>query len=234
MINIWGVDHFGYVKRLKNVLNALNKENVNLEIKLTSLVNLLKKNKQIKMSKRSGNLITMNEVVSEVGSDAIRYMMISRNADKKIDFDLDIFFQKNKENPVFYIQYAHARCMSIIQIVKEKRKEICIDEKNTDSLKLNKLMLEEEKLIIKHICSFYDIIKNSAIHYEPHRISAYLYDLAKIFHNYWSIGNIDAKKRILIENDDDTTRARTYLVFAVKKVLNKGLSLLKIKCPNKM
>ena len=95
-------------------------------------------------------------------------------------------------------------------------------------------MLEEEKLIIKHICSFYDIIKNSAIHYEPHRISAYLYDLAKIFHNYWSIGNIDAKKRILIENDDDTTRARTYLVFAVKKVLNKGLSLLKIKCPNKM
>ncbi|PDH56839.1 MAG: arginine--tRNA ligase [alpha proteobacterium MED-G10] len=234
MINIWGVDHFGYVKRLKNVLNALNKENVNLEIKLTSLVNLLKKNKQIKMSKRSGNFITMNEVVSEVGSDAIRYMMISRNADKKIDFDLDIFFQKNKENPVFYIQYAYARCMSIIQIVKEKRKEISIDEKNTDSLKLNKLMLEEEKLIIKHICSFYDIIKNSAIHYEPHRISAYLYDLAKIFHNYWSIGNIDAKKRILIENDDDTTRARTYLVFAVKKVLNKGLSLLKIKCPNKM
>ena len=89
-------------------------------------------------------------------------------------------------------------------------------------------------MIIKHICSFYDVIKNSAIHYEPHRISGYLYDLAKIFHNYWSIGNIDAKKRIFIENDDDTTRARTYLVFAVKKVLNKGLSLLKIKCPNKM
>ena len=87
--------------------------------------------------------------------------------------------------------------MSIIQIVKEKRKEICIDEKTLIHFKLNKLMLEEEKLIIKHICSFYDIIKKFAIHYEPHRISAYLYDLAKIFHNYWSIGNIDAKKRIL-------------------------------------
>ena len=234
MINIWGVDHFGYVKRLKNALNALNKKNVNLEIKLTSLVNLLKKNKQIKMSKRSGNFITMNEVVSEVGSDAIRYMMISRNADKKIDFDLDVFFQKNKENPVFYIQYAYARCMSIIDIIKDKKEEINLDEKNTDSLKLNKLVLEEEKLIIKHICSFYDVIKNSARYYEPHRISGFLYDLAKMFHNYWSIGNIDNKKRILIENDEDTTRARIYLVLAVKKILNKGLDLLKIKCPNKM
>ena len=234
MINVWGVDHFGYVKRLKNALNALNKKNINLEIKLTSLVNLLKKNKQIKMSKRSGNFITMNEVVSEVGSDAIRYMMISRNADKKIDFDLDVFFQKNKENPVFYIQYAYARCMSIIQIVKEQKKEIRIDEENADLLMLNKLILEEEKLIIKHICSFYDVIKNSAKHYEPHRISSFLYDLAKIFHNYWSIGNIDEKKRILIEDDDNTTRARIYLVFAVKKILNKGLSLLKIKCPEKM
>ena len=99
---------------------------------------------------------------------------------------------------------------------------------------LDKLILEEEKLIIKHICSFYDVIKNSAKHYEPHRISSFLYDLAKIFHNYWSIGNIDEEKRILIENDNDTTRARIYLVFAVKKILNKGLSLLKINCPDKM
>ena len=148
---------------------------------------------------KTGNLITMNEVVSEVGSDAIRYMMISRNADKKIDFDLDVFFQKNEENPVFYIQYAHARCMSIIQTVKEKKKEISIDEVNTGSLKLNNLKLEEEKLVIKHICSFYNVIKNSAIHYEPHRITGYLYDLAKIFHNYWSIGNIDIKKRIYLK-----------------------------------
>ena len=137
------------------------------------------------MSKRAGNYITMREVLKEVGVDAIRFMMISRNADKKIDFDLDIFLQKNKDNPVFYIQYAHARCMSIINIAKNKIKNVNLDKKN--QLSLTNLNLDEEKLIIKQICSFFNVIALSAENYEPHRISNFLYDLAKIFHNYWSL-----------------------------------------------
>ena len=196
LINIWGVDHFGYVKRLENALKAINKKEINIKIKLTALVNLLKNNEKMKMSKRAGNYITMREVLKEVGADAIRYTMISRNADKKIDFDLDIFFQKNKENPVFYIQYAHARCASIINISKDKLGDITRDLK-TNNLNFKNLNLDEEKLIIKQICSFYNVIKSAAENYEPHRISNYLYDLRKTFHNYWSLGNIDENKKLL-------------------------------------
>ena len=232
LLNVWGVDHFGYVKRLNNALKAINKKEIHLNIKLTALVNLLKDNIKMKMSKRAGNYITMRDVLNEVGVDAIRFVMISRNADKKIDFDLDIFLQKNKDNPVFYIQYAHARCSSIINIAKEKFKELNIEKKN--NISLTNLELNEEKLIIKQVCSFYNIIESSAKNYEPHRISNYLYDLAKTFHNYWSIGNIDESKRILIEENIDLSRSRIFLILAVKSVIKKGLDILKITCPEKM
>ena len=233
LINIWGVDHFGYVKRLKNALKAINKKEIHIQIKLTALVNLLKNNSKMKMSKRAGNYISMRDVLKEVGVDAIRFIMISRNADKKIDFDLDIFLQKNKDNPVFYIQYAHARCTSIINIAKEKLVNFNI-ESNFKSLNLTNLNLNEEKLIIKQICSFYNVIKSSAQNYEPHRISNFLYDLAKIFHNYWSIGNVDESKRIIIDEDIELSKARIVLVLAVKLVIKKGLSILKINCPENM
>ena len=186
LINIWGVDHFGYVKRLKSALSELVNEEYIFEIKLTSLVNLIKKGEKLKMSKRKGDYITMREVIKEVGVDALRFMMISRNADKTIDFDFDSLKIKNKDNPVFYVQYAYARCMSILEISKNKIKEI---EKG--EYKLDYLILHEEKMLIKYICNFYNIIKNSAEYFEPHRITNYLYDLSKTFHNYWGLGNID-------------------------------------------
>ncbi len=124
LINIWGVDHFGYVKRLKNALSELIHDDYKLEIKLTSLVNLIKKGEKLKMSKRKGNYITMREVTKEVGVDALRFMMISRNADKTIDFDFDSLKIKNKDNPVFYVQYAYARCMSILETSKKKLKKL--------------------------------------------------------------------------------------------------------------
>ena len=132
LINIWGVDHFGYVKRLKNALSELIKDDYILDIKLTSLVNLIKNGEKLKMSKRKGNYITMREVTKEVGVDALRFMMISRNADKTIDFDFDSLKIKNKDNPVFYVQYAYARCMSVLDISKEKIKEIEIDDFKLD------------------------------------------------------------------------------------------------------
>ena len=124
LINIWGVDHFGYVKRLKNALSQLIKDDYIFDIKLTSLVNLIKKGEKLKMSKRKGDYITMREVIKEVGVDALRFMMISRNADKTIDFDFDSLKIKNKDNPVFYVQYAYARCMSILEISKKKLKKL--------------------------------------------------------------------------------------------------------------
>ena len=233
LVNIWGVDHFGYVKRLTNALKAINKKEINIQIKLTALVNLLQNNKKMKMSKRAGTYITMREVLKEVGTDAIRFTMISRNADKKIDFDLDVFLQKNKDNPVFYIQYAYARCSSIIAIAKEKLGDEFIFNskiiKNLIDLKLN-----EEKQIIKQVCNFYNVIKCSAQNYEPHRISNFLYDLAKTFHNYWSLGNIDDTKRIIIKEDLAVSKSRLLLVSLVKSVIKKGLDILKIDCPENM
>ena len=124
LINVWGVDHFGYVKRLKNALSELIKDDYILDIKLTSLVNLIKNGEKLKMSKRKGNYITMREVTKEVGVDALRFMMISRNSDKTIDFDFDSLKIKNKDNPVFYVQYAYARCMSVLDMSKKKIKKL--------------------------------------------------------------------------------------------------------------
>ena len=233
LINIWGVDHFGYVKRLKNAIKAINKKEINIQIKLTALVNLLKNNTKMKMSKRAGNYITMREVLKEVGTDAIRFTMISRNADKKIDFDLDVFLHKNKDNPVFYIQYAHARCSSVVKIAKEKfGDEFVSNLKNINNL--TELQIYEEKQIIKQVCSFYNVIKSSAQSFEPHRISNFLLELAKTFHNYWALGNIDESKRIIIGDDLMVSKSRIHLIVAVKSVIKKGLDLLKIDCPESM
>ena len=228
LINIWGVDHFGYVKRLKNALSELVNDNYVLDIKLTSLVNLIKKGEKLKMSKRKGNYITMREVTKEVGADALRFMMISRNSDKTIDFDFDSLKIKNKDNPVFYVQYAYARCMSILEISKKKIKEI-----DKGYYKLDYLILHEEKMLIKYICNFYNVIKSSAEFFEPHRITNYLYALSKTFHNYWGLGNIDKEKKIVTDNDD-LMKSRLVLIKVVSMTLNKGLSLLKISAPKSM
>ena len=180
------------------------------------------------MSKRKGNYITMREVTKEVGVDALRFMMVSRNADKTIEFDFDTLKNKNKDNPVFYVQYAYARCMSILEISTKKIKEI---EKG--DYKLEDLVLHEEKMLIKYICNFYNVIKNSAEFFEPHRITNYLYDLSKIFHNYWGLGNIDKEKKVITDNDE-VTKSRLVLIKVVSMTLNKGLSLLKINSPKSM
>lgn len=231
LINVWGVDHSGYVLRLKNSLAAINKKiKYEFKIKLTSLVNLLENKKILKMSKRSGNYVTLRDVVKRVGVDVLRFMMISRNAEKKIDFDFEIILKKNKENPVFYVQYAFARCQSILSISKKRFNE-SID---FPSCNLSFLKLEEEKILIKYLCNFYNVVLTSALTFEPHRITNYLYDLSKIFHTYWGLGNSDAKKKILLENNKDISMSRLALVYAISLIIKKGLSILKIDCPESM
>ncbi len=234
LINIWGIDHSGYVKRLKNVIDELNKDKkYNFEVKLTSLVNLLEGKKVLKMSKRSGNFVTLRDVIDKVGPDALRFMMISRNADKKIDFDFDIVKSKTKDNPVFYVQYAYARCMSLFKIFN---KTFDIDFLNLEIHKknLSNLNLLEEKIIIKKLCNFFNIVTASANNYEPHRMTNYLYDLAKDFHAYWGLGKIKKSNKIILEDNYQISEERMTLILAISLIIKKGMNLIKINCPESM
>ena len=230
LINIWGIDHSGYVSRIKNAISMMFGDEFEFKIKLTALVNLIKDNKSLKMSKRDGVYITLREVLDEVGKDALRFMMISRSSEKIIDFDFDLVKLKTKENPVFYVQYAHARCCSI--------NEIALNELGSryheNKIHYELLTLNEEISLIKILCSFNKIIELAVENYEPHRITNYLYELSKNFHSYWALGSLDEKNRILKENELDLTIARLALVDGVKKTIKKGLSILDISAPNSM
>ncbi len=229
LLNIWGVDHSGYVKRLKNAVSALFDEKINFNIQLTSLVNLLENKKPVKMSKRKGKFITLREVIKDVGKDVIRFMMISRKADKVIDFDFDIVKQQTKDNPIFYVKYAHARCCSIETLCGSKKFSDSEITKHFDLLNLS----EEIDLIIM-LSNYLNILNQSINKLEPHRLTNYLLDLAKKFHSYYSKGSKDAKKRIMIDNNEDLMLARLGLVKVVKKVIFNGLLILNINAPQKM
>ncbi len=234
LLNIWGVDHSGYVKRLENALKELNdKRKYNFQIKLTSLVNLLEGKKVIKMSKRDGNFITLRDVIEKVGPDVLRFIMISRNADKKIDFDFELLKSKSKDNPVFYVQYAFARCTSLISIFN-KTFNTDFNKLSHYQINLSNLILIEEKNLIKKLCNYFNIITSSAKYYEPHRVTNYLYDLAKEFHAYWGAGKIDETKKIILEDDFDKTKSRVTLVYMLSKIIKKSMDILKINCPENM
>jgi len=231
LINIWGVDHSGYVLRLTNALKSINKsKEYILDIKLTALVNLLEDKQPIKMSKRSGNYVTLREVLEIVGADALRFMMISRSPDKKIDFDFKAVKEKSKENPVFYIQYAHARCCSLLK----NSKIIINDQTDFSGINLSYLNLEEEILLIISICNFYNVLRSAAINLEPHKLANYLFDLSKNFHYYWGLGKLDVEKKIFNEKKTNLSLSRLTLVYAVSTILKKGLKILKINCPESM
>ena len=228
LLNIWGVDHSGYVARLKNAISFMFENKVNLEVKLTSLVNLIKNNKPIKMSKRKGTYITLREVLDEVGKDALRFMMVSRSSEKVIDFNFDLVKSKTKENPVFYVQYAHARCYSIQKLANETKKNVYKE------IDFSLLSLKEEIVIMKNLASFSKILSISAQKYEPHRLCNFLYELSKNFHNYWSLGTSDKNKRILVEGNDNLSDARLSLTNGVKIIIKKGLRILSISAPDQM
>ena len=226
IINIFGADHSGYINRMKAAVKAISDSKADFEIKTCQLVRLSRSGKPIKMSKRSGSFITLSELVDEVGSDAVRFMMVSRKNDAQLDFDFEVFKSENNDNPIFYIQYAHARISSLINNASEKLDIKEIDESTSD---LNLLKNINERNIIMLLANYPKIIEQAALFMEPHRISFYLRDLSSAFHQYWNL-KIDNKRLIILDKDNiDLSLSRITLLKCVAITIRSGLVILGIK-----
>jgi len=226
IINIFGADHSGYINRMKAAVKAISDSKADFEIKTCQLVRLSRSGKPIKMSKRSGSFITLSEIIDEVGSDAVRFMMVSRKNDAQLDFDFEVFKSENNDNPIFYIQYAHARISSLINNASEKLDIKEIDESTSD---LNLLKNTNERNIIMLLANYPKIVEQAALFMEPHRISFYLRDLSSAFHQYWNL-KIDNKRLIILDKDNiDLSLSRITLLKCVAITIRSGLAILGIK-----
>lgn len=223
LVNIWGADHHGYIPRIKAVVQALEHDKESLKVLLVQMVSLSRGGQPVTMSKRAGEYVTLREVLDEVGADACRFFFLMRKSDAHMEFDLELAKKQAPENPVFYVQYAHARICSIIKHAKEQG--IAIPKTGEADIKC--LSLKEELDIVKKLASFPDMVKGSALAMEPHRITFYLQELAGMFHPYYN------KNRVVTE-DKNLTNARLYLCAAVKTVMRNALSLLGVSAPEEM
>ena len=233
LVYILGADHSGYVKRIQAVIEALGDGKVRSEIKISQLVNFIKDNKAIKMSKRSGNFMTVQDVTNEVGKDIIRFMMLTRRNDMVLDFDFAKVKQQSKNNPVFYVQYAHVRARSIITKSRENIPQAYEKFVNHD-FDLSLLSSEEEIQLIKLLASWPKVLESSAKAYEPHRIAYYLIDVASRFHAIWNLGKEDNDYRFNVEDDIDLTAARLALAKSINKIIAVGFGVIGVQPMEKM
>ena len=220
VIDIWGADHQGHVQRMKVVLGALGIDPERLEIIICQLVTLRRGKEAVKISKRSGDIITLRELLEEVGADACRFVFLSRSADSQMDFDLELAIKQSADNPVYYVQYAHARISSILRNAAEKG----IDFANSDT----SLLVEEPELtLIRSMAKMPEIIETVALSHQPHHLTFYAQDLATVFHSFY-------KQCRVISEDADLTAARLKLVLAARIVLARTLHLMGMTAPDKM
>ncbi|RLB10127.1 MAG: arginine--tRNA ligase, partial [Deltaproteobacteria bacterium] len=228
-INIWGADHHGYIPRLKAALSCQGFPEDWLKVLLIQLVKLWKEGKEVKMSKRSGEFITFRELMEEVGVDAMRFVFLTKSHDSTLDFDIDLVKRQDTENPVYYVQYAHARICSIFRKAEEKG----LNFKIPDIEELSCLKLSEEIDLIRNIVEFPYILKEIVLHLEPHRLTYYLTSLASVFHRYFNLGTSKPEHRV-ISDDPTLTNARLALSEAVRIVIKNGLTLLGVSAPERM
>ncbi len=233
MIDVWGADHGGYIKRMAAAVRAVTDGGGELDVKICQLVRLLRNGEQVRMSKRSGDFITLREVVDEVGRDAVRFMMLFRKNDATLDFDLAKVIEQSKDNAVFYVQYAHARCSSVL---RQASAYVSSDDGATSLASCDRSgLLDPSELSVMHrISQFPRLVEAAALAHEPHRLAFYLYDLASDFHSLWNRGKDSPRLRFVIEDDRALTQARLSLVEAVRFVLSAGLSVLGVSAPNEM
>jgi arginyl-tRNA synthetase len=235
LIDVWGADHGGYIKRMQAAVAALSDRKAELDVKLVQLVKLLRAGEPVKMSKRAGEFVTLREVVDEVGRDAVRFMMLFRKNDAALDFDLAKVIEQSRDNPVFYVQYGHARGQSVFRNAREAFPDLPADMINLlEAANLNLLSDPAELALMRQIALYPRVIEGAAAAHEPHRIAFYLYDLASEFHALWTLGNASPHLRFIIQNDRELTMARLVLIQGVVTVLASGLALLGVAAPNEM
>jgi arginyl-tRNA synthetase len=238
MIDVWGADHGGYVKRMQAAVKALSDGKAELDVKIIQLVKLLRGGEPVKMSKRAGEFVTLREVVEEVGKDAVRFMMLYRKNDAVLDFDLAKVIEQSRDNPVFYVQYGHARGQSVFRNALEVVPDLPEDPTERAAL-LEKAPLERlddpgELGLMRRIAQYPRLLEAAALAHEPHRIAFYLYDLASDFHAQWNRGKDTPHLRFIIQNDPLMTMARLSLVQGAVTVLASGLRLLGVGAPEEM
>jgi arginyl-tRNA synthetase len=225
LVNIWGADHAGTVKRVQAAVNAITDGKVPLDIKLVQMVRLFRAGEPVKMSKRSGSFITIADMVHEVGKDVVRFIMLTRRADAQLDFDFAKVVEQSRENPVFYVQYAHARIRSL----GRRAAEAGVPQGDVDWSLLN----GDELALVKLAAQFPRVVEGSADSHEPHRIAFYLNDLAAAFHGWWNQGNDDPARRVIVE-DHAVSRARLALAAAIGQVIRNGLSVMGVTAAEEM
>ncbi len=243
MIDVWGADHGGYIRRVQAAVNAVraitNAAIADLDVKIVQLVKVLRGGEPVKMSKRAGKFVTLRDVVDEVGKDAVRFMMLFRKNDAALDFDLAKVIEQSRDNPVFYVQYGHARGRSVFRNAREVVSELPSEPAAARAFLIANAPLERledsgELALMRRLALYPRLLEAAAIAHEPHRIAFYLYDLASDFHTQWNRGNDASYLRFIIQNDPELTMARLALVEGVVTVLASGLRLLGVEAPEEM
>ena len=223
-IDVWGADHGGYVKRMTAAVEAISGGRARLDVKVIQLVNLFKNGAPVKMSKRAGTFVTLREVVEEVGKDVVRFIMLTRKPNDALDFDFAKVTEQSKDNPVFYVQYAHARVRSVLRGAQRDHAEVLALTPD-----LGRLTREEELTLLKQVAQWPRVVEAAALAHEPHRIAFYLYDLAAALHGLWTRGKEDPSLRFLVDEDADLTRARLALIQGIAIVIASGLNIMGVE-----
>ena len=234
MIDVWGADHGGYVRRMQAAVKAMTGGEGTLDVKIIQLVRLFRAGEPVKMSKRSGDFVTLRDLVDEVGPDPIRFMMVYRKNDAPLDFDFQKVTEQSKDNPVFYVQYAHARTASIFRQAETEMPGLDIRPETLALARLGHLSDEGEMALIRRLSEYPRVIEAAAEAREPHRVAFYLHDLAAEFHGHWNRGKELPQLRFINPADPDSTAARLALVLATQLVLSSGLSILGVSAPAEM
>jgi arginyl-tRNA synthetase len=229
MIDVWGADHGGHVKRMKAAVSALTEDRSRLEVLLCQLVTLSRGGVPVKMSKRAGTFVTLREVLDEVGKDVVRFIMLTRKNDAPLDFDLEKVLEQSRDNPVFYVHYAHARARSVLRHAAEACPGIAQDPAALALGPLHLLTDSDELGLIKSLAGWPRLVESAAEAYEPHRVAFYLYDLASAFHGLWNRGNEDASLRFLLPDQPELTAARLALVQGLAFVIASGLTVFGVE-----
>lgn len=228
MVDVWGADHKGYVKRMQAAVKAVTEGKASLDVRLCNLVNLMEAGEPVKMSKRSGTFVTLREVIDLVGRDVVRFIMLTRNNEALLDFDVEKVREQSKENPVFYVQYAHARICSVLRNAAEAFPSLSLDDSSLAGADFSQIDGDGGLELVKQLCEWPRVVESAAASYEPHRIAFFLAEMAAGFHGFWNRGNNDETLRFIVPGSEEQTRARVALARAVAIVIGSGLTVMGI------